>query len=169
MNTNLKPTVQFEIITPIDANNLLARNKNNRPLDSRRVTRYCREIELGRWAINGDTIKVDTEGELLDGQHRLEALVRSGKPLECLLVRNLNKEVFSTIDVGKTRSGGDVLAILGFQYASHLSAAARHVFVFRNTPANAVDIAKTNGRVITSTDVLDIINNNPGLVESSGD
>lgn len=169
MNSNLKPTAKFEIITPIDANNLLAKNKQNRPLDARRVVRYCREITLNRWAINGDTIKVDTEGELLDGQHRLEALVRSGVPLECLIVRGLNKEVFSTIDVGKTRSGGDVLAIKGFQYASHLSAAARHVFIFRNASENASGIPKANGRVITSTDILDIIERNPGLVEMSGD
>ena len=41
------------------------------------------------------------ERVLLDGQHRLEAIVRSETALQTVLVTNLPDEVFTTIDTGR--------------------------------------------------------------------
>lgn len=159
----LKPTAQFETITPDIANEYLKNNKSNRNLDNKRIARYAREMELGRWLINGDTIRFDTDGILLDAQHRLEAIVKSGVTVEALVVRDLPKEAFATIDVGKNRSGGDILTISGHQYVSHLASAARRVFTFDNTPEDAPKVASPQGKVVTHTDILDVLKRRPTL------
>lgn len=149
-----KPKAQFEIITPLDAHKFLNNNHSNRPLDIRRVARYAREMRLGRWMVNGDTIKICSDGTLLDGQHRLEAITRSDTTIEYLVVRDLPKEIFATLDAGKNRSGGDVLSIQGHLYTTHLASAARTVFSLETS---------TKGKVITNTDILGVIEAAPSL------
>lgn len=72
---------------------------------------YARQMREGLWHFNAETIKFDVNGNLLDGQHRLMAIVKSGCAISCLVVRNLPSEVFSTIDRGTIRSYGDVFSI----------------------------------------------------------
>jgi hypothetical protein len=70
---------------------------------------YASYMESGEWLENGDTIRFDWNGMLLDGQHRLEAIVKSGIPQMCLVVRNLDPKVFDSIDQGIRRTNGDAL------------------------------------------------------------
>lgn len=111
-----------EIITPETARAWLKSNNGNRPIDKRAVRRYAEAMARGEWLINGDTIRFSAAGKLLDGQHRLSAIIEANTPIECVIVRGLDDNVFETIDQGKRRSVGDVLFIDGYKYRNELGA-----------------------------------------------
>lgn len=115
-------------MTPDLAKAYLERNTHNRPLDKRHVKFLSREMEAGRWKRNGDTICMNGT-RLIDGQHRLWAIIESGASVQVLLVEGLDDDVFDTKDFGKKRSAADVLAIKGEKHYALLAAAV--VFVER--------------------------------------
>lgn len=69
-------------VTPEMAAKLLEHNKWNRPLNDLHVHRIKNQILKGKWQFNGDTIKVSADGDVLDGQHRLWAVISQGKQPE---------------------------------------------------------------------------------------
>lgn len=110
-------------ITPDLAKELLENyNVRNRPLCEERVQALALEMERGTWKTNGDTIRF-AGNRLLDGQHRLSAVVLADKPITALVVIGLDEDVFSTIDVGKKRTPADTLAVLGESNTIRLAAA----------------------------------------------
>jgi hypothetical protein len=113
-------------ITPEDAARIMEKNTANRPLNMKHVKRLAREIELDRWKVNGATICLNGE-RLIDGQHRLAAVMMAGKSIETLVVEGLDSAVFATIDAGKIRSAGDTLALLGVAHANLVAAAVKVV------------------------------------------
>lgn len=115
-------------ITPAIALTLLERNTANRPLDKRRAARLAEEIKRGRWMLNGDAIRVSSDGVLLDGQHRLTAIAMSGMAVPSLVVNGLPPETFKTIDQDRRgRTAADVLAIEGVKNYTIVAAIARLV------------------------------------------
>lgn len=101
-------------LTPTIATALLEHNALNRPLSQPHVDRIARQISEGKWKFNGDTIKISDDGAILDGQHRLWAVIMADKPVETILVKGIAREAFSTIDtIRKHRSGADILSLLG--------------------------------------------------------
>jgi hypothetical protein len=116
-------------ITPGIAKEWLLLNCNNRPINSGTVTQYAKDMLSGNWQLNGETIKFSSEGKLLDGQHRLAAIVRAEVSIPMLVVRELSSDSFSTIDVGLRRSTAQILHMAGFKNTSALAAAARWVVI----------------------------------------
>ena len=60
---------------------------------------------------NAQTIQVDREGYLRDGQHRLHAVLEVGTPQWFLVVRGVDPEVFPVLDIGAPRSPGDQVGV----------------------------------------------------------
>lgn len=89
----------------------LKKNPNNRSINEKIVREYTTEMLQGAWKANGDAIKFDFNGNLLDGQHRLTALVLSKTTHELLVVTDLEPEVFDTLDVGIRRSAANTLEV----------------------------------------------------------
>ena len=54
------------IITPDHAKALLAKNVANRKLSEQTYGQYKRDIINGDWQLNGETIKIAEDGELID-------------------------------------------------------------------------------------------------------
>lgn len=111
-------------ITPAIAQMLLKRNTSNRRLSELRVDGLALAMTQDKFKFNGDSIRVSETGVLLDGQHRLSAIVKSGKPQEMLLVTGLPDDVFTTIDIGSARSTSDFLSIKAMNNPVTLAAAA---------------------------------------------
>lgn len=99
-------------ITPERAAELLANNPNNRNLSKPLAKKYASDMEAGLWLYNGDPIRTNEKGELIDGQHRLQAAVISGLSFEAELIEGLPDSVVPTIDSGRRRSAGDALHII---------------------------------------------------------
>lgn len=103
-------------------------NVANRPLNKDHVRFLSREMKAGRWKVNGDTISLSSS-RLVDGQHRLHAIVDSGVSILVIVVEDLEDDVFDTKDCGKRRSAADALAIRGEKNYAALASAV--VFVDR--------------------------------------
>jgi hypothetical protein len=123
-------------ITPTMAAAWLVRNSKNRPLSEREVNTYAKEIREGRWMPNGETIKFDRMGNLLDGQHRLHACIIASRPFRSYVVYDIDSNYFDTIDGGKKRTAGDVLAVKGVKNATKTAAAIRWVLDIRSNMTN---------------------------------
>lgn len=112
-------------ITPDVATKLLAMNTRNRPLNKGQVGKISDAILRGDWRLNGDAIRVSITGVLLDGQHRLHAILLSGKTVSSVIVYGLPDEVFDTIDTQRnSRTTGDILSLEGNPNANVLAAVA---------------------------------------------
>ncbi len=121
----------LETITPIIADAWLLKNKNNRRIISSIVERYAQEIINNRWSVNGETIKFDVNGNLIDGQHRLLAVVKSKKIIKSFVVYYLPVTTFSTIDIGRKRTSSESLQIIGAKYSSTISASLRLFYQYQ--------------------------------------
>jgi hypothetical protein len=103
-------------------------NKNgtyqNRKLKERIVEKYYRKMKRGEWnERNGETIKFDADGNMIDGQHRLTAQVRACVDLWYLVAFNCSRDAFVTIDEGANRSSADILSMVGERNANVLASA----------------------------------------------
>ena len=102
------------LLTPQRATELLEKNMLNRPISDQHMARIARQITAGKWRYNGDTIKIAVNGDVLDGQHRLWAIIEANMAVETVIVYGIAREAFSTIDtVRRLRSGGDTIALSG--------------------------------------------------------
>lgn len=114
--------VKMMEITPADAERMLMLNDGNRPFNKHHVSVLAREMKTGRWKVNGDTICLSGT-RLIDGQHRLMAVIESGCTIQTLVVDGVAADVFDTKDVGRRRSAADTLAIRGESNTANLAAA----------------------------------------------
>lgn len=102
------------VIDPILAQKWLdTRNLNNRSLRKARVRNDAEDMLAGRWYENGDVIRLAPDGELLDGQHRLHAIIRANCEIALWVAYNVPKEAMGSIDVGSSRSFSDYLRFNG--------------------------------------------------------
>lgn len=110
-------------ITPDVAAELLALNtKGQRTISRDAVERYAVDMSTLDWVFNGAAILISNTNELLDGQHRLSAIIESGESQVVLIVRGIDPVAMATIDAGRRRSYADSLKIRG--YANHTAVAA---------------------------------------------
>lgn len=100
------------LVTPDLAREWLDKhNTNNRPLQKGHVGFLANQMKAGKWMETGDSIKFGKNRELIDGQHRLMAIIRTGIPIPFLVVREVDDEAFEVIDTGRKRSAADVLMV----------------------------------------------------------
>lgn len=98
-------------ITPQIAAEGLKFNINNRPLQKSRVARHVRVMQEGRWKFSTQAIVFAKNRRLIDGQHRLSAIVASGVSVRMTVWFGVEPEEFSVLDIGDTRTAADFLAI----------------------------------------------------------
>lgn len=123
-----KIKLNTRVITPEMAKKFLQMNTNNRPLSKRHVDVLAAAMERGEWQVTGESIKISEANTLLDGQHRLTAIVKAGVSVKMVVVEGLPVESFHVIDTGsKPRGTADVMAIGGEKNPLVFSAAARIV------------------------------------------
>lgn len=88
-----KIKIRFELITPQKAVEYYKKNTNNyRPKVNKNYVHLVRDILKFHWTITGETIVIDELGILIDGQHRLEAIIKQGIALPCIVVEGVPKE-----------------------------------------------------------------------------
>lgn len=152
-------TTRMENVTPEQASQWLERNTHNRKLRTHQVAAMVRDIQEGRWQWNGDSIKFADDGTLLDGQHRLHAIVESGQPVLTLVVSGLAKTTQATMDTGTKRSGADVLKLNGEKNYTVLAAALRSAILW---DAGIRNMGGGN-RVTTNGDLVDYLEAHPEM------
>ena len=89
-------TVEVETVSPEEAAKYLEHNAKHRKIKEKKVDAYMKEMQDGKWQLNGKVLIFDANGRLLNGQHRLSAVVKSGVPLTVLVVRGVDPSVLET-------------------------------------------------------------------------
>lgn len=118
------------MVTPTMAKRLLELNTDNRPINERTVKRYTDDMKNGNWKFTGDTISISKTGKMLNGQHRLTAIMQSNTSQKFNLQTGLEDDVFDVIDTGKNRSAADTLAIAGHKNPGILQGAIKLVISY---------------------------------------
>jgi hypothetical protein len=151
-------------VTPAMAEAFLnACNTNNRKLVSGRAEGIAKRMTAGRFVFNGDTVRFDIARAILDGQHRLWAIILSGKTIKMLLIFGLDPEVFDTIDIGAKRTAGDTISVCGEpRYTTEIASACQWLVRWQRG-----DLDRTNRPLgVTNSDVKEAYRENPDLVTS---
>ncbi len=130
MNTKL------ETITPNKAKSLLKENNMNRPVSDRRVNHYAELMKSGKWHLTHQGIALSSDGTIIDGQHRLHAVIKSNMPIDFNITYNSDKETFKYVDVGYTRTTANIFAIEGIKNYTKHSAGVSKYFTFKQSPNN---------------------------------
>lgn len=107
--------LEYELVdaTPEMARYWMTLNTSNRRLNTLSVNRLASDILEDRWRQNGESIKFDRENRLIDGQHRLAAIIKANRTVRLLVVRNLDPLSQHTVDVGVSRTAGQIAGMLG--------------------------------------------------------
>lgn len=123
-----------EEVTPSRAEAWLEREVgHNRKPTPGRVRKLTRAIQRGEWQLTGDAIKFDTEGNLVDGGHRLRAIVAAGRSIQTLVIRGVEPDAFKVLDTGKARTPADAMGIAGFKNRVAVASAARSLVIIDET------------------------------------
>lgn len=112
--SNSKPP--YNVVMEVDpdlATRWLEGNTHNRPLKQTLVDRFVRDMQAGRWQLTHQGIAFDADGMLIDGQHRLWAIVLSAAPVQLRVFFNEPIETMKAVDTGLGRSNFDVLHLSG--------------------------------------------------------
>lgn len=125
------PTAVVVDVTPDVARVWLRNNTHNRRLRERAVQDYARDMAAGHWNLNGEAIKFAADGTVLDGQHRLRAVVAADVTVQMLVVVGLDPAAQETMDTGRKRTTGDVMGLRGEHNAHTLAAILRRVWAWR--------------------------------------
>lgn len=95
---------EIELITPEKAAAWLANNAGNRPLRERRAAAYAKAIDDGKWVLTPDPIALGKRGRLLNGQHRLRAIMMASTPVRMAVAYDVPDEAFAVMDAGLPRA-----------------------------------------------------------------
>lgn len=103
--------MKTETVTPEVAERWLATQEGNRKLSTRSVENYSKAMRRNEWVFDGSPIRFDESGKLVDGQHRLWAVIESKTTQKFLVIRGVDDGAFMVMDTGKVRSFSDILSI----------------------------------------------------------
>ncbi len=116
-------------LTPADATRLLDEQPMNRPIRQSKVEKFSAVIAAGDWVANGETIILDENDCILDGQGRCRSVQIAGRAIETYVIHGVSRKAFTSIDTGQGRSAGDTLALSGAQNVALLAAVCRWCIV----------------------------------------
>lgn len=150
---------QTMLVSPGLAKSWLGLNKDNRGLNERHIARLSESMSKGDWKLNGQGLVFSKEGLLLDGQHRLHAIIKADKPVMFDVRFGVDSSAMMTIDEGKRRNAADVLQIKGVKNATAVSAACKVVMTYDNeTSENPSRISRPS-----NVEVFNWLSENPEM------
>lgn len=123
-----EPTFAVENIGPDEAHALLEMNTHNRNIVNNAVREYAAAMKGGTWKFDGAPIRLDDEGVILDGQHRLTAVIESGTTQQFLVIYGVDKTAQATMDTGRKRSLVNILTLNGEKETTNLAALMMSAF-----------------------------------------
>lgn len=162
------PETFWETIDRTQARIYLEENDINRSMRPRVVNAYAGDMQRGEWMVTGETIKFSKTGELLDGQHRLQAIYESGFAQRLLVVRGLEPATRTVIDTGAPRSAADALRMLGLGGPNTMAvaAAARLLVLWRTDRLRTMSAGLRHEDRATHSEIIDAVNAEPDILDA---
>lgn len=109
---------------------LATEGHEQRPISPALVDRLTAAIEQGRWQMTHQAIAISKHGVIIDGRHRLSAIARANAAVEVMVAYDADPATFRSIDVGRSRTPGDLLHIAGHQNTNQLAAVCRFLMAY---------------------------------------
>lgn len=141
------------LVTPAMAREWLKSNTNNRPIKRRHVQAIANDILAGAWVLNGEAIKWNGPA-LVDGQHRLHAIILADTPVQTLVIRGVEDGAVVTMDTHAKRTVSDHLHLKGEKNYRHLAGAVNYILKYRESKG-------TSNRETTASETMKFIDENP--------
>lgn len=155
---------KIETITPDRARQLLDTLSPVQRNRRKGHVKYIRhEIESNHWKLNGETIKITPEGKVIDGQHRLCAILESGKAIDTVVVFGVDEQAYNSIDTGVRRNAADALQMRGERHYTILASAIGICSAMENN----VRKGSLLGRLRSPIDTEEYLDRNRKIKESA--
>jgi hypothetical protein len=161
-------TIELRSVTPEFAKELLEANTRNRNILKSASRQYENDMGNDYWRFTGDPIQFDSDGVLLNGQHRLNAIISSGMSQPLIIVRGLRPEIQRVMDTGQKRSIAQALTIDREVNAGRLGALLRRIIVWQRTPGLGMDMRDAS--LITTSEIYRLMSDpdtDMGLIHES--
>lgn len=142
-------------ITPHIAKEMLQYNTKNRAIKRANLQNLVEQMKRGEFKYSGDSIRFSRTGELLDGQHRLEAIIESDTRQKMMVVTGLDPEVFTVIDTGSNRRATDIMSIKGHKNAGVIAGAMRLVLLYERKALGSSHGNYSKNKMVTNTDIAE--------------
>lgn len=160
---SMKPSASVVVVTPEMAARWLSKNQKNRNIRQAAVSSYARDMASGNWQLTGEAVKFDRSGNLIDGQHRLMAIIKSDVPVTMFVVRGLPAGAQDVMDSGAKRQAADALHLSGHKNATTVAATARLAL---SLEANGNDTRHAN-KAFTNSEIAEWVTKNPGVEDAA--
>lgn len=157
-------TVHWEKIGPVRAAELLELNIRNRREKPSGIEKWARSMIEGLWQ-PVSVFVISKQKILLDGQNRLQAVIRTGTAQWFLIIEGADEAVQDTIDSGVKRGLSDALTLRGEHNASELAAAIGQLYVYQSVGYFGAT-STGGGKGVTTPEGLLLLEETPGLRES---
>ncbi|MER8567433.1 hypothetical protein NKH85_15725 [Mesorhizobium sp. M0924] len=135
-----------ELITPERAEELLRIPGKRRPINRTYVSNYAKDMVDGTWDSSitaNNTIRLSAStSHIIDGQHRLKAIVKSGKSQYFWIIRDDDDSKANRIDIGVRRTPAHMAKIAGFKKADKVVQVAR-ILAFLCGEQSSVSLGNT--------------------------
>lgn len=168
MTQNTQNTLAGKVvqITAKKAEELLAKNGVNRPLSLKRVTRYADAMRKGQWQLNGEPIIVSENGRLMEGQHRLSAVIESGvESIPMYVITGTSEDTFKTLGSGAARTAADWFKIRGETHYAHLAATLTRLWFYETSGGMSMHNSGSDATP-SKTDLDDLLDKFPKIRDS---
>lgn len=152
-HTNGAVSASVETFTVAQLKEIIAATDRNIRLPATsRINRLAAHMRAGGFKLNGESIKFNGSGHLVDGQHRVQAAILADVPLTTVVVRGVQD--VSDVDTGWQRSFSHLLRGMGVHYATSVAAGVRILYYLKNDVDPFVrgasgDLSPTNASVMT--------------------
>jgi hypothetical protein len=103
-------TFKFELkeVSPEYAQELLNLSMGNRKISADYVLSLAVAMESGKWISEASEVVLDEDNVLIDGHHRLHAVIAYGKPVTLAFKRGVSTNARNVIDTGRVRAMSDL-------------------------------------------------------------
>lgn len=145
-------------------------SSQKRPLSPDNVQRFIDIIRDGLWI--PDVICIDWFGYVINGRHRLAAIIEAGITVPCIILWGCDPRMFAVFDTPKVRSGGDTLYAKGLAGAdgvnqNRMAAALRMLHGYKRPRLLVVDEEATfktwSRKRVENTELLALVGLYPGI------
>lgn len=159
---------EVKVVTPEIAKLWLTVNTMNRRIDKKVVDYYADQMIRDQWTLSQDAITFSNTNKLLNGQHRLHAIIKSQTEQPFIIVYNMTESAFINMDLNKRRSPGDIFQILNIKEYNNVSAGLNKYFSLKRgytLKGNEYGSIKRSLMKLSINDMIDFYYTNIALLD----